>query len=54
MKERPDETITVRLPTDLRAALERAADQEHRTVSGQVRHLIKTAIEARAQAPQHA
>jgi len=48
MKERPDE-IHVRLPADLREAIERAAQAEHRTVSGQVRYLIASAIEARSQ-----
>jgi len=49
MRDRPDEMITVRLPAELRAAVERAAETEHRTISGQVRYLIASAIEARAQ-----
>jgi hypothetical protein len=51
--KRPDDMIHVRLPADLRAAIERQAAQEHRTVSGQIRFLIAIGIEARSQ-PQHA
>jgi hypothetical protein len=53
LHQRQDDMIHVRLPADLRAAIERAAAQEHRTVSGQIRFLIASAIEARSQ-PQHA
>lgn len=46
--DRPDETmLTVRLPADLRAAIERAAEREHRTVSGQTRWLLASALEQR-------
>ena len=51
---RPDEMISVRLPGDLREAIERAAEREHRTVSGQVRYLIASAIERQAQQPHAA
>lgn len=52
MKDRPDDMVHFRLPPDLRAAVERAAEQECRTLSGQLRYLIASAIEARSQ-PQH-
>jgi hypothetical protein len=53
MKDRPDDMVHLRLPAELRAAIERAAEREHRTLSGQIRFLIATAIEVRSQ-PQHA
>lgn len=43
-----DETIHVRLPTELRAELEREAARECRTLSGHVRFLISSAREARS------
>jgi uncharacterized protein (DUF1778 family) len=49
LHQRPDDMIHVRLPADLRAAIERAAEQEHRTLSGQTRFLLAVAIEARSQ-----
>jgi hypothetical protein len=53
LSKRPDDMIHVRLPSDLRAAIERAAALEHRTLSQQIRFLICTGIEARSQ-PRHA
>jgi hypothetical protein len=44
-KER--EQLSVTLDPELRAALERAAKAEHRTVSGQVRHIVAKAFENR-------
>jgi hypothetical protein len=44
-KERRHDQICVGLDPELRAALERAAAADHRTVSGQVRHLLATAFE---------
>ncbi len=44
-KER--EQLSVTLDSELRAALERAAKAEHRTVSGQVRHIVAKAFENR-------
>jgi hypothetical protein len=50
MTERVDEVIlSVRVPTDLREAIERAAEREHRTVSGQTRFLLASALEQRSQ-----
>jgi hypothetical protein len=37
--------ITVKIDPDLRAALEQAAQAEHRTISGQVRHFVALALE---------
>jgi hypothetical protein len=37
--------LTVKFDPDLMAAIERAAAQEHRTVSAQVRHYAAQAIE---------
>jgi hypothetical protein len=52
--DRPDEAmLTVRVPADLREAIERAAEREHRTVSGQTRFLLASALEQRSQ-PRHA
>jgi hypothetical protein len=49
MTERVDEVIlSVRVPTDLREAIERAAEREHRTVSGQTRFLLASALEQRS------
>jgi CopG-like RHH_1 or ribbon-helix-helix domain, RHH_5 len=41
----PELMLSVRVPADLREALARAAEQEHRTLSGQVRHIIARAVE---------
>jgi hypothetical protein len=54
MKQRPDDMLHVRVPSDLRATIKRQAEEEHRTEAGQIRFLIASAIEARAQQPQHA
>jgi hypothetical protein len=44
-KERRErEQISVTLDRELRAALERAAQEEHRTLSNQVRHWIAQAV----------
>jgi hypothetical protein len=48
--ERPDDNMVhLRLPRDLRAAIERQAEQECRTLSGQLRWLLACGLEARAQ-----
>ena len=44
LQHRPDDMIHVRLPAELRAAVERVAQEENRTLSGQVRHIIARAI----------
>jgi uncharacterized protein (DUF1778 family) len=38
------EQLSVPVDHDLRAAIERAAEAEHRTVAGQVRHWISAAL----------
>lgn len=38
------EQISVPVDPDLRAAIERAAEAEHRTVAGQIRHWIAAAL----------
>ncbi len=38
------EQISVPIDPDLRAAVERAAEAEHRTVAGQIRHWIAAAL----------
>jgi hypothetical protein len=43
LQPRPDEMIHVRVPADLRAAYEREAEKENRTLSGQVRHVLAQA-----------
>jgi hypothetical protein len=42
------EQISVKLDPEVRAAVERAAHAEHRSVSGQIRFLIAIGIEAQA------
>jgi hypothetical protein len=54
MKQKPDDMLHVRVPADLRATIKRQAEEEHRTEAGQIRYLIASAIEARAQQPEHA
>jgi CopG-like RHH_1 or ribbon-helix-helix domain, RHH_5 len=44
LQHRPDDMIHVRLPAELRAAVERVAQEENRTLSGQVRHIIARAV----------
>jgi ParD-like antitoxin of type II bacterial toxin-antitoxin system len=51
--EQPDEMISVRVSRDLREAIERAAVEDHRTISQQVRYWVACGIETRSQ-PQHA
>lgn len=46
LHNQPDEMIHVRLPAELRAAVERVAQEENRTLSGQVRHIIARAVKA--------
>jgi hypothetical protein len=54
MSERTgDENLVVRIPTELREAIERAAAAQHRTLSGQTRYLLASAIEAQALRPAH-
>jgi hypothetical protein len=47
MADKPREQISVTLPAELRAAVERAAQAEHRTVSQQIRHYVACMTEAR-------
>jgi hypothetical protein len=54
MKEKPDDMLHVRVPADLRATIKRQAEAEHRTEAAQIRFLICTGIEARAQQPHAA
>lgn len=50
-EQRPEtDMIHVRLPAELRAAVEREAEKQNRTLSGQVRHFISRAIDAQQQA----
>jgi hypothetical protein len=44
-KESRREQVTVALDGELRAAIERAASAEHRTLSGQIRHLVSGALQ---------
>jgi hypothetical protein len=41
--------LSVQIDPEVRAALERAAKAEHRTVSGQVRHLVAKALESESE-----
>ena len=43
----PREQLSVPVDATLKAALERAAKAEHRTVANLVRHLVVTALEHR-------
>jgi hypothetical protein len=43
------EQISIALDPDLWAAIKRAAAEEHRTVSGQVRHLVVVALQQQQQ-----
>jgi hypothetical protein len=45
---RRENQVSVTLDPELRAALERAAEAEHRSVAGQLRHFAASALEARA------
>jgi hypothetical protein len=44
-KDRVGEQVSVRLDPELRAAIERQAQSEHRTLSGQIRHLVAQAFQ---------
>ena len=44
LRDRTDEMIHVRLPAEMRAALEREAARSERSLSGQVRYLIAQAV----------
>jgi len=44
MNEQPDDMIHVRVPADLREAIAREAEKESRTLSGQVRHLLRAEL----------
>jgi len=54
MSKPKEDQISVKLDSELREAVERAAAADHRSVSGQIRYFVAVAIEARAQQPQHA
>jgi hypothetical protein len=43
-----DHQVSVPLPADLREFVERAAEQEDRTIAGQIRHLVAQAARAQA------
>jgi hypothetical protein len=43
-----NDTLHLRLPSELRAILERQASEQHRTLSGHARFLLASAIEAQA------
>ena len=47
--ERSREQVSVVLPRELRVELERVAQQEDRSVSGQVRHYVARALAERPQ-----
>ena len=38
------ESLTLRIPTDLKHEIERVAEREHRTLSGQVRFFLESAV----------
>jgi hypothetical protein len=40
-----NEQVTVNFPADMTAALKREAERQHRTLSGQIRHLVATAFQ---------
>jgi hypothetical protein len=44
MAKEQREQITVKLDPELLAAVERTAAEEHRTISGQVRHFVAKAL----------
>jgi len=48
-QNKPDETLHLRVPPELRAILERQAAEQHRTLSGHARFLLATAIEVQAE-----
>jgi hypothetical protein len=42
---RRENQVSVTLDPSLRAALERAAEADHRTIAGQIRHIVASTIE---------
>lgn len=44
MSDRQTDLLSVRVPAEMREALERVAKKEHRTVSDQVRFIISRAV----------
>jgi predicted transcriptional regulator len=44
-RERLNDQVSVKLDRELRAAVERVAQAEHRTTSAQIRHFVASAIE---------
>lgn len=44
MSDRSEQMLSVRVPVELREALERVARREHRTVSDQVRFILSRAV----------
>jgi hypothetical protein len=38
------ESLTLRIPTDLKHEIEQVAEREHRTLSGQVRFFLESAV----------
>jgi hypothetical protein len=53
MKARPDDMVHLRLPSDLRATVERRAGRNQRTLSGELRFLICIGLETLAAGPSH-
>jgi len=49
MSERGRRQVSVALNRELLAEVERAAQADHRTVSGQIRHLVAKAFEPRCE-----
>ena len=49
-KQQHREQITVPVDRELRVAIEQAAEAEHRTVAGQIRHWIANGLAAQAPA----
>jgi metal-responsive CopG/Arc/MetJ family transcriptional regulator len=49
MTEKTSEQVSVKLPVDLMAAVDRAAQAEHRTRSQQIRHYVASAVESQRQ-----
>lgn len=45
LQEQRREQISVPVDPDFRAALERAAQREHRTIAGFIRHVVAKALE---------
>jgi len=49
-QRREREQLTVPVDPQFRAAIEQAAEREHRTVAGYIRHIVASALEQRDQA----